>query len=146
MNNYIEALALSGGDVKNKTFNSSKKSNGESFGSILNNTIINEKNDSIENSLKGSASTNKSGVFDTEKLHQYFADQLDVLANEALERLGAFFGFGKELMGEILKTLNIDPKDLLDPAKKEAIAKALAKKLGLVKDKEDALFELIKGF
>jgi ribosomal protein S13 len=64
----------------------------------------------------------------------------------AVERLAAFFGIGKELMKAVLKSLHINPEDLVDPSQKDEIIKYLIKKFGLAKDRAEALSELIKEF
>lgn len=146
MNKYIEALTLESGTVKNKKSYTHKKLSGESFESIFSKAVIDEDVKKTENNSETSEKTNTSGIFDTEKLHQYYENQLEYEEDMAVERLGAFFGIGKELMKAILQYLHINPKDLLDPSKRDLIVKALIKKFGLCKDKAEALSELMKGF
>lgn len=133
----IDALSSS----KNKVSNTTKKSSGESFGSIFNKVIINQN----ANSPKIS-SPQVSDVSSIEKLNETFKEELDQRADAALERLAGFFGVGKHLMAAILQYLHIDPKDLLDPDKKKDIVKALTKQFGLDKDNSEALSNLVSDF
>lgn len=146
MNKYIETLTLDSGVIKNKASNNYKKSNGASFKSIFNKAIMDEKEKTSTNNSDTSERTNISDVSDTERLHQHCEDQLERKSDRAVERLAAFFGIGKELMKEVLQYLHIDPKDLLDPSRKDEIIKYLIKQFGLAKDRAEALSELIKEF
>ncbi|MBP2032561.1 hypothetical protein J2Z42_001233 [Clostridium algifaecis] len=135
MNNCIDVLSLSNKINKNKVSNSInniKKLDGGSFGSIFNKAKINLANTSNSSSI--------------EEVNESLKEDIDKKADAAVERLAGFFGIGKHLMAAILQSLNIDPKDLLDPSQKKNIVDTLSKKFGLNKYKSDALSNLMSDF
>lgn len=146
MNKNIESLALSSGAIKNGSSNNYKKSSRESFQSIFNKVMMDKEEKTSANNSDTSERTNISNVSDTEGLHQYYEDQLEHKADMAVGRLASFFGIGKELMKEMLKSLHINPEDLVDTSRKDEVIKAIIKQFGLSKDRAEALSELIKEF
>lgn len=125
MKNCIDILSLNNKISKSKVSNTVSKSNGESFSNIFSRAI--------------KCNTCSSNVCSVENLNE----NLDKRVDDAVERLAGFFGIGKHLMAAILKCLHIDPKDLLDPARKQDIVDTLSKQFGLNKHKSDALYNLI---
>ena len=129
MKNCIDILSLNNEVTKNKVSNAVSKSNGESFANIFNNVI--------------NGNTNSSNISSVEGLNESLKEDLDKRVDAAVERLAGFFGIGKHLMAAILEYLHIDPKELLDPARKQDIVDTLSKQFGLNKNKSDALYNLI---
>lgn len=141
MKNYMDILASSNDVAKNNLSNTSKKSSGELFANILNKVISNERT----NTLKTMSSDATDTISPNEAISS-FREDLDQRVDAAVERLAAFFGIGKHLMKAVLQSVYIDPKDLLDPSKKEHIVKVLGKKFGLSKERADALSDLLDDF
>ncbi|ADK13567.1 hypothetical protein [Clostridium ljungdahlii] len=129
MKNYINILSLNNEVNRNRVSNAVSKSNGESFANIFNRAI--------------KCNTCSSNICSVEELNESLKEDLDKRVDVAVERLAGFFGIGKHLMAAILKYLHIDPKDLLDPARKQDIVDTLSKQFGLNKHKSDALYNLI---
>ena len=146
MNNCIEALSLNGEAVKSKTANTARKLNEESFEMALNKILSNKEINLSKSPLVKSSSSDAPKTLEAIEEERASRMKLQMKIDEAMDRLGSFFGFGKTIMEGILKSLKISPEDLLDPAKREYIVKLLARKLGLAKDKEEALDELIASF
>ncbi|AZV55490.1 hypothetical protein [Clostridium sp. AWRP] len=130
MKNCIDILSLNNKISKSKVFGTVSKSNGESFANIFNKAIK-------------CNTTCSSNVCSVEELNESLNGDLDKRVDDAVERLAGFFGIGKHLMAAVLKYLHIDPKELLDPARKQDIVDTLSKQLGLNKHKSEALYNLI---
>lgn len=142
----MDVLASSNDVAKNDLSNTNKsntnqKSTGELFSSILNKVMADEKT----NTLKTMASDATDTISPNEATSS-FKEDLEQRVDAAVERLAAFFGIGKHLMKAILQSVYIDPKDLLDPSKKEHIVKVLGEKFGLSKKRAEALSDLLDDF
>jgi iron uptake system EfeUOB component EfeO/EfeM len=144
MENCTNVLSTSNSINKNKISNTAKTLNGKSFDSIFNKIIANKINDSLNPSLTTASNSSTEEI--NKKMNEKLEEELEQKADADVERLASFFGIGKHLMAVILKGLNIDPKELLDPSRKKDIVETLTKKFGLDKNRAEALASLVTDF